>query len=160
MPQPDRSRDPGGRPARDDAAQADDAGFRIDAVRAARPALLTAAGVLALEALAVIGYGVLVLANIRHVSAGVGVGVGVMLIAWGLALGLVARGVGLVRGWSRGPAVALQLFHLPLAWGFRDTIGWLALALFVSAAVVLICLFLPASTAAFTAGRRLPGQQR
>lgn len=112
-----------------------------------------------LEAVAVVGYGVLIILNLRNVSAGVGYGVAGMLIAWGIALGLVGRGVALVRPWARGPAVALQLFHLPLAWGFRDTIGWLAAALFVSAAVVLICVFLPASGAAFTRGRRLPGQK-
>jgi hypothetical protein len=131
---------------------------RADAVRNARPALLLGAAVLWLEGLAVVVYGVLVIIGMRNVSAGVGYGVAAMLIAWGVALGLVGRGVALARPWARGPAVALQLLQLPLAWGFRGSIGWLAAALFVTAAVVLVCVFLPASTAAFTAGRRLPGQ--
>ena len=110
-----------------------------------------------LEAVAVFGYGVLVLTNINKVAAGVGIGVGGLLIAWGVALALVGRGVARVRQWSRGPALVLQLLQLPIAWGFRNSIGWLAVALFVTAAIVLIALFLPASTTAFTAGRRLPG---
>lgn len=132
---------------------------REEAIRRARPALWVASVVLWLEAAAVLGYGVLILTNMTRVSAGVGIGVGVMLLAWGVALALVGRGVALVRQWARGPAVALQLLHLPIAYGFRHSIGWLAVALFVSAAIVLAAVFLPASTTAFTAGRRLPGEE-
>lgn len=146
MTQPDKSRN---RPDESDVA----------VIRAARPAAWVAAIVLGLEALGVIGYGVLIILNLHNVSAGVGYAVAGMLIAWGIALGLVGRGIGLIRTWSRGPAVALQLFQLPLAWGFRGSIGWLAAALFVSAAVVLVCLFVPVSNAAFTRGRRLPGDR-
>jgi len=110
-----------------------------------------------LEAIAVIGYGVLILTSMTKVAASVGFGVGGLLIAWGVALALVGRGVAFVRQWSRGPALVLQLLQLPIAWGFRHTIGWLAVALFLSAAIVLVALFLPASTTAFTAGRGLPG---
>jgi hypothetical protein len=129
-----------------------------DARRRARPALWVAAGVLWLEATAILLYAALILTNMRHVSAGVGIGVAAMLLAWGAALALVGRGVALVRPWARGPAVALQILHLPIAFGFRHSIGWLAAALFVTAAIVLVAIFLPASTAAFTAGRRLPGE--
>lgn len=130
---------------------------RADVVRNARPALRIAAAVLWLEALAVLAYGVLVLVGMNSVSAGIGYGVAGMLIAWAVALGLVGRGVLLGRLWARGPAVALELLQLPLAWGFRGSFGWLAAGLFVTAAAVLVCVFLPASTAAFTRGRRLPG---
>jgi hypothetical protein len=130
---------------------------RAEAVRRARPALWVAAGVLWLEAAAVLVYGVLVLLSMDNVSTGVGIGVGGMLIALGVGLALVGRGVGLARQWARGPAVALQLLQLPIALGFRQSIGWLAAGLFVTAAVVLVAIFLPASTTAFTAGRRLPG---
>lgn len=130
---------------------------REEAVRRARPALWVAAGVLWLEAIAVLLYGVLILTNMSRVSLGVGVGVGIMLIAWAVALGFVGRGVALVRQWSRGPAVALQLLHLPIAYGFRHSVGWLSAGLFLTAAIVLVAVFLPASTVAFTLGRRLPG---
>jgi hypothetical protein len=129
-----------------------------DPAKAARPALILAAAILGLEALAVTAYAVLYVLSIQSVAAGVGYGVAFMLFGWAVALGFVARGVGLGRGWARGPAVALQLLHLPLAWGFRGSIGWLAFALFLTAAVVLVCIFLPASTAVFNAGRRLPGR--
>lgn len=128
-------------------------------MRAARPALLLAAAVLGLEAVAVVGYGILIAVSTHNVVRGVGYGVAGMLIVWGVALGLVGRGVALARTWSRGPAVALQLFQFPIAWGFRENIGWVAAALFVTAAVVLVCIFLPASTAAFTTGRKLPGRE-
>lgn len=131
---------------------------REDAVRRARPALRVAAAVLWLEAVAVLLYGILVLINMNKESVGVGIGVGCTLVAWGVALALVGRGLALVRQWSRGPAVALQLLHLPIAYGFRHSIGWLSLAMFVTAVFVLVAVFLPASTAAFTLGRRLPGQ--
>lgn len=113
--------------------------------------------VLLLEALAVAVYAVLYVLSLRSVSGGVGYGAAIMLFGWAAALGFVAWGVGRGRGWARAPAVALQLLHLPLAWGFKATFGWLAFALFLTAAVVLACIFLPASTAVFNAGRRLPG---
>lgn len=120
------------------------------------PALWIAAVLLGLEGIGAAGYGILTITKMTHVAAGVGYGVAGMMIAWGIGLGLVARGVALARRWSRGPAVVLQLIDLPLAWGFRTSFGWLAVALFLSSAVVLICLFLPASTKAFTRGREVP----
>jgi hypothetical protein len=124
----------------------------------ARPALWVAAGVLLLEALAVAGYAVLYVLSISNVAAGVGYGVAAMLFGWAVALVLIARGVARGRGWSRAPAVALQLLQLPLALGFRDTIGLLAFVLFITAATVLVCLFLPTSNEVFVTGRRLPGE--
>jgi len=118
---------------------------------------VVAAGVLWLEALGVVVFGVLVLVSATRTSSGVGFGVAGLLIAWGVALALVGRGIAVVRPWSRGPAVALQLLQLPIAYGFRHSFAGLAIALFVTAAVVLVAVFLPASTAAFTSGRRLPG---
>lgn len=134
-------------------------GRDAEAVRAARPALLVAGVVLGVEAVSVVVYGILVAVNLHDVVRGVGYGVAGMLVAWGIALALVGRGVVLARHWARGPAVALQLFQFPLAWGFRANLGWVAVALFVTAAIVLICVFLPASTAAFTGGRKLPGEE-
>lgn len=121
-----------------------------------RVTLWIAAGLLGLQGIGAVGYGVLTVPRITHVVAGVGYGVAGMMMAWGVALGLVARGVALGRRWSRGAAIALQLLNLPLAWGFRVSVGWLALALFVSSAVVLVCLFLPTSTTAFTGDREVP----
>lgn len=125
-----------------------------------RKALWVASGLLGVQALAAAGYGVLIVGRITHAVAGVGYGVGGMMIAWGVALGLVGRGVALARRWSRGAAVCLQLLNLPLAWGFRTSIGWLALALFLTTAVALICILSPSSTTAFTADRDVPFSRR
>ncbi len=121
-----------------------------------RKALRVAGVLLGLQAVAAVGYGILIATRIHHVVAGVGYGVAGMMIVWGLAFGLIGRGVWLARRWARGAAVALQLLNLPLAWGFRTSFGWLALALFVTSVAVLICLFLPSSTVAFTAERDVP----
>lgn len=115
---------------------------------------------LGLQAIAATGYGVLIAGRITHVVAGVGYGVAAMMVVWGVALGLIGRGVALARRWSRGAAVCLQLINLPLAWGFRTSFGWLALALFATSAVALVCMFLPSSTTAFTAGREVPFSRR
>lgn len=136
----------------DDRAPGDNAG---QASRS-QTALWIAGGLLGLEGIGAAGYGLLTITRMTHVTAGVGYGVTGMMVAWGVALGLVARGVALARRWSRGAGVALQLLNLPLAWGFRTSFGWLALALFLSSAVALICLFLPSSTTAFTDERQVP----
>jgi hypothetical protein len=125
-----------------------------------RKALRVAGLLLGLQAIAAVGYGILVMTRVNHVAAGVGYGVAGMMIVWGLAFGLIGRGVWLARRWARGAAVALQLLNLPLAWGFRTNFGWLALAMFATSVAVLICLFLPSSTVAFTAERDLPLSRR
>lgn len=127
-------------------------------VSAGRPPLVVAAVCLAVQGLAAIGYCVLVLVTMERVAAGVAVGVIGLGALWGLGLLAVARGIVLARYWARAPAVAAQLLLFPLAFGFTGTFGWLAAVLFLSLAVILVCLFLPTSNHIFTAGRRLPGQ--
>ncbi len=113
------------------------------------PALGPAAIVMAVEGLVAAGYGVYLVTQANSARLIVGLGAGALLLGYGVALVFVGRGLARARRWSRGPAVATQLVQLLLAWNFRDgATWWFALLLALSAAAVLVCVFLPRSTAA------------
>jgi hypothetical protein len=115
--------------------------------------LLLAAALLAAEALAALAFGVLEASSITPVRAVMGVGVTLIMLGYGLLLGLVARGVALGRRWSRGLAVVTQLVLLLLGYSFRQPPTTAAgLAMGLVALVVLVCLLAPSSTRAFLAG--------
>ncbi|GAA1901305.1 hypothetical protein GCM10009716_08970 [Streptomyces sodiiphilus] len=68
-----------------------------------------------------------------------------------------ARGLWLLRRWSRGPAVALQVFALPTGWQMIVSGGpWVAagLALGAVALTVLACLASPTAARALGIGPR------
>jgi hypothetical protein len=112
--------------------------------------IVVAAALLAVEAVVALVYAVLEVGQIRMSRAVVGVGVTILLGGFGLMLLLVARGVLLGRRWSRGPAVAIQLILLPLAWSFvGGGTTWVAVALAVVAITALVGLLHPRSTAVF-----------
>lgn len=112
--------------------------------------LLLAAGVIALESLATAAFGVLEIPQIRASRLVVGVGVVVLLLGYAVFLITVARGVMRGQRWSRGAGVATQLLQLLLAYSFgQGQTLWIGLVLGVAAALALVCLLLPASTAAF-----------
>jgi len=114
------------------------------------PALFLAAVLLSLQALVAVSFGVIEVAQIRTFRMVVGAGVAVLMFGYGALLAAVARGVILVRRWSRGPAVATQILHLPIAWSFRDgATWWVALILAAMSMTVLVCLLIPPSTALF-----------
>jgi uncharacterized membrane protein (DUF2068 family) len=114
--------------------------------------IVLAAGLLALEGLLGLGYAVVALGEVRFSRAVVGVGVA--MAAFGLLLILVARGVFLVRRWSRGPAVVAQLILLPIAWSFRGgPTTWVSGALAALAIAVLVGVLHPRSTAVFVGQR-------
>ncbi len=116
------------------------------------PALRPAAVVLVLEGIAAFGYGVFEATQINAIRLVVGLGAGLLLVAYGVALVLLARGLVRARRWSRGPVVATQLIQLPLAWNFREgETAWVAVLLALTAIVVLVCVFLPSSTDALIA---------
>ena len=114
------------------------------------PALLVAAALLAVQALAALVFGVLEASQIRPVRAFMGIGVTVLMLAYGVLLGLLARAVARARRWSRGPAVVTQLILLLLGYSFRQPpTTWTGFAMAVVALTVLVSLLLPASTRAF-----------
>jgi hypothetical protein len=117
-----------------------------------RLTLLIAAGVLGVEALGTAAFTIFEVTQIQFDRIIVGGGTVVLLFGYAVLLGATARGVFLGRRWARGPAVATQLLHLPVAWSFRgggtDWVWYLLAGLSVLA---LICLVVPASTGHFLA---------
>lgn len=119
------------------------------AIARTAPALRPAAVILVLEGLAAAAYGVFEVSQINSARLVVGLGAGLLLVAYGGALILLARGLSRARRWSRGPVAASQLIQLPLAWGFHTgQTAWVAALLGLTAVVVLVCILLPSSTAA------------
>ena len=120
-----------------------------------RPAPLVIAAVLvAVEALAAIGFGAVVLSQIELTRAELGGGVALLMLGYGLLLVFVARGVLLGRRWSRGPAAATQLILLPIAWSFRGSpTTWVAVLIAVTAVAILVGLVHPRSTEIFVGPR-------
>lgn len=77
----------------------------------------------------------------------VGIGGALTLVAYAIALSLIGRGLWRGRRWARGPAAALTLINLPVAWSFvGGSTTWVAVALAISSIVVLVCIVLPSST--------------
>ncbi|MFI9719210.1 hypothetical protein ACIHFE_06060 [Streptomyces sp. NPDC052396] len=126
-----------------------------------RPARLTGAAALtAVEGVALAGSGLYLLAmallskpdSLRQaLTAGVTV-----LVLAALPL-LAARGLWLLRRWSRGPAIITQLMALPVAWTFVNGGGALiaaGAALALVAVVTLVLLVNPTATEALGIGPR------
>lgn len=124
------------------------------------PALFPAAILCALEGVAALVFGVLELSQTQPQRLAVGLTTGIGMIAYGILLGAVANGLRRARSWSRGPAVATQVLHLPIALSFAGgTTTWFAILLALASSAVLVCVFLPRSTYALTgSGHGPPGQ--
>ncbi len=117
-----------------------------------RLTLLIAAALLGVEALGTAAFAIFEVTQIRFDRAIVGGGTAVLLVGYAVLLGATARGVFLGRRWARGPAVATQLLHLPVAWSFRGgTTEWIFYLLAGLSLVALVCLVVPASTQHFLA---------
>jgi hypothetical protein len=110
--------------------------------------LLLAALLAALEAAALLVSAVLELVNISGLRVTMGVTTALFFLGYGAALGLCAWGLSRATTWSRAPVVLAQLIQLGVAWSFRggETTA-VSVALAVVAAVVLVGIFHPASTA-------------
>jgi hypothetical protein len=117
--------------------------------------LLAAAGLVALQALVVLGLGCyLAVSGITGHPSSVATAeiAGALIIVTGAGLLLVAWGIAGVRRWSRSPAALTQALSLPVAWGLvqggRPEIG---LPVGGVALLALVLLFLPASSVALDA---------
>lgn len=137
------------------------AGVSEDASRAPRPARLVAAAALtALEGAVIAGFG---LVSLVMVVTGEPDGLlqAVTMALTVLALAVLplaaARGIWLLRRWSRGPALITQLLALPVGWQMAQNGGLWAVAgaaIGVTALSVLGCLATPTAAAALGIGPR------
>jgi len=114
--------------------------------RAAPAPLVTAASLVALEALVMLGLAVAELASTEGGRLLLGLTTTLFFLLYGVLLllsaWLVTRGV----GWTRGPILLAQLIQLGLAWSIRDVVGAGVLAaLVVVSLVVLAGMLHPAS---------------
>ena len=111
--------------------------------------LLVAAGLVFLQALFTVLFGI---SEVVHLTSGrvlMGATTALFFVAYGVALGFCAWGVRSLRTWSRGPVLLAELIWLGLAWNLRNSsVGAVAVAIGVSALVVLAGLLHPRSVEA------------
>ncbi|HQR26281.1 MAG TPA: hypothetical protein PLP61_04510 [Nocardioides sp.] len=113
--------------------------------------LLVAGGLVVLQGLVLLVYAVLEAASVSSGRVTMGVTTAAFFAAYGAALAGCGLGLARARRWARSPTVLAQLIWLGVAWSFRGgATSWVALVLVATAAVVLVCVFLPASTALLT----------
>jgi hypothetical protein len=125
--------------------------MRDDPGPAPPPPLVVAAGLVLVEGVLLLGYGVLEAAHIESARAAMGITTAAFFVLLGAVLiacgWLVLHG----RAGARSPIIVAQVMFLGLAWSFRggDT-TWVAIGLGIVAVVVLAGLLHPASIDALT----------
>ncbi len=107
---------------------------------------MVAAGLVSVEGVLLLAYGVLEAANVTAERAAMGVTTAMFFAILGLLLvgcaWLVVRG----HSWARSPIIVAQLMFLGLAWSFLGgSTTWVSVALAVVALIVLVGLLHPAS---------------
>lgn len=132
----------------------------IQPVSALRPRLLAAprplvvaALLLALHATGLSVFGIYEFTQVQPGRVMTGVVSALLLVVWGLGLG--AAGWALLGGrlWARGPVMAVQILHLPIAWSFRGgETTWVAVVLGLTSLAIIALVVHPASTR-FLTGR-------
>lgn len=104
---------------------------------------------MAVEAVALLGYGIAELASVTSGRAALGISTAVFFSLCAGGLCLAARGLLCRASWSRGPVVFAQLVQLGIAWNLRGAQLWpVAAGLAVVAAVVIMAVLAPATTRA------------
>ena len=89
-----------------------------------------------------------------------GVTAAIFFVAYGLALLFCAWGLNRMRPWARGPALLSQLIWLGIAWNFRGSpTTVVAIAIAVSAALVLLGLLTPTSVEALNRPEHRAGHE-
>ena len=139
----------------DPADDADDG--RRPPLERARPYLLVACGVVAIEALALLVLGIAELQSVEAERVGLGISTGGFFLVIGGALGYCVYGLWQRTSWVRGPIVLTQLIALGLAWNFRTISPTvIAVALLAVGLVGLVAMLSPATTDALNAEDRRP----
>ncbi|RYC14750.1 hypothetical protein [Nocardioides zhouii] len=111
------------------------------------PPLVVAASLTAVEAVMMVGLGLLEVASLNSVRLTMGVTTAAFFVGAGVALAWCAWSLWRASRWARGPVVMAQLIVLGLAWNLWDgATKVLSLGLAVVALVVIAGLVHPAST--------------
>lgn len=111
-----------------------------------------AAALTAVEALVLLGLGVLELVHLRSIRLTMGVTTAIFFLGAAGALAWCAWALWAVRRWARGPVVMVQLIQLGLAWNLWAGSTKVASAVLAVVAVVVVGgLVHPASTRALEA---------
>jgi hypothetical protein len=105
-----------------------------------------AAVLVLLEALALIGYGALVLGALGG-DAAAALSTGVFFVAYGVALLLAVRGLRQRASWARSLVVVTQLLMLGIAWNLREQPTSVVAGALAAAAVVTVAAMLSPSAA-------------
>lgn len=119
----------------------------------APPPLQVAAALAGLEAFALVVQGVSLLPTLSGERLAMGVTSVVFFLAYGLGLGWCAWQLRRLQSWARSPVVFAQLIQLGVAssfWGGATT--YVAVALGLTALIVIAGVFHPQSLRALTAG--------
>jgi hypothetical protein len=121
--------------------------------------LLLAAALVGVEALTLVGYGVLQLTSFTGARATMVLTSTLFFVVYGGGLGAFAWLLHRLRSWSRAPVVLAQLLQLGVAWSFRGgTTTVLAVVLAVVAVAVLAGVFHPESLRAVERAEAEPEQ--
>ncbi len=108
--------------------------------------LRLAATLAGLEAVLLIGYGIVLLASLHTERLAMGLTTPLFFLLYGAALGGCAWTLTRLHSWARAPLVLAQLIQLGLAWNSRGGAPLaLTLALALVAVLVLVGIFHPAS---------------
>jgi len=111
--------------------------------------LRLAAGLVALEALALVGLAVAELFALDADRLGLGLTNVAFFLLYGAGLGVVGWGLSQVRRWSRAPVVLAQLIQLGVAYSFSGgSTTWVAIVLAIVAIAVLVVVLSPSTTEA------------
>jgi hypothetical protein len=111
-----------------------------------------AAALTAVEAVVLLGLGVLELVHLRSIRLTMGITTTIFFLGAAAALAWCAWALWGVRRWARGPVVMVQLIQLGLAWNlWAGTTKVASAVLGVVAVVVIAGLVHPASTRALEA---------
>lgn len=107
--------------------------------------LRVAAGLVFVEGLLTLGFGVAEATQTSSDRLAMGVSSAVFFVVCGVALGACSWGLYQARSWSRGPVLLAQLVLLGLAWGVRHSSLALTVGAVVPAVIVLAGLLHPQS---------------
>lgn len=112
----------------------------------APPPLVVAAGLVLVQGVLTVGYGIGELVNLQSDRLVMGLTTAAFFLLYGVGLGFCAWGLRRLRTWARGPVLFAQLVWLGLAWNFRGGETWpIAGGLAVPAVITLVGMLHPQS---------------